>query len=136
MCAGTSPDQLRDAIAASVPAVDVLTTSGFIRKTISYWLFETGLGLTIIVTAILGLVVGTVIISQALFAITNDHLPNYATLMAIGFKRWQLTAIVLIQATLLATIGIAIGNCAFGALPQSRRRRPYRSRLHCQYSQP
>jgi putative ABC transport system permease protein len=111
---GTSPDQLRDAIAASVPAVDVMTTSGFIRTTISYWLFETGLGLTIIVTAILGLVVGTVIISQALFAITNDHLHNYATLMAIGFKRWQLIATVLIQATLLAMVGIAIGSALFG----------------------
>lgn len=114
--AGTSPEQLRDAIALAVPSVQVLTTQEFVERTLSYWLFDTGLGLTVIATAILGLVVGTVIISQALYAITNDHLPNYATLLAVGFGRWQLIAVVMVQAALLGIIGIAIGSTVFGRL--------------------
>jgi putative ABC transport system permease protein len=113
---GTTPEQLRDAIASSVPAVEALTTRQFVQRSLSYWLFDTGLGLTVIATAILGLVVGTVIISQALYAITNDHLPNYATLLAVGFGRLQLVVIVMVQATVLGIIGIAIGSAVFGRM--------------------
>ena len=114
--ANSSPEFVRDAIAAAIPAADVLTTKEFISKTIRYWMLETGLGLTFITTAILGIIVGTVIISQALYAITNDHLPNYATLLAIGFGRWQLGGIVLIQATILGIIGMAGGSAVFGRI--------------------
>lgn len=113
---GTSPEKLRDAIAQSVPAVEVLTTRQFVERSLSYWLFDTGLGLTVIATAILGLIVGTVIISQALYAITNDHLPNYAMLLAIGFGRFQLIVIVMVQAIVLGIIGIAIGSAVFGRM--------------------
>lgn len=111
---GVSPEQLRDAIAAEVPSSQVLTSQQFATKTISYWMLETGIGITVITTALLGLIVGTVIISQALYAITNDHLPNYATLLAIGFARLQLVSIVMIQAAFLGIAGIVIGSVMFG----------------------
>src|SRR4029077_15807969 len=107
---------VRDSIARVVPSVEVLTTREFVARTLSYWLFDTGLGLTLIATAILGLVVGTVIISQALYAITNDHLPNYATLLAVGFGKWQLIAIVTVQALTLGISGITIGSIVFGRM--------------------
>ena len=113
---GTSPEQLRDSIASIVPSVEVLTSREFVARTLSYWLFDTGLGLTVIATAILGLVVGTVIISQSLYAITNDHLPNYATLLAVGFGRWQLVLIVMVQAIVLGIVGVALGSAVFGRI--------------------
>lgn len=112
----TNPEQLRDSIAAAVPSVEVLTTQEFVERTLLYWLLDTGLGLTVIATATLGLIVGTVIISQALYAITNDHLPNYATLLAVGFGRWQLVVVVMVQAVFLGIIGIAVGSAIFGRL--------------------
>jgi putative ABC transport system permease protein len=113
---GMNPDQVRDDIAKAVPSVQVLTTPQFIQLTLSYWLFDTGLGLIVIATAVLGLIVGTVIISQALYAITNDHLPNYATLLAVGFGKWQLVAIVTVQALTLGVVGITIGSIVFGRM--------------------
>ena len=113
-----SPAAVRDAIAQEVPSVQVLTTGEFERKTILYWMLETGIGVTLILTAMLGMVVGTVIISQTLYAITNDHLPNYATLLAIGFGRAQLISLVLIQALALGTIGIVLGSFLFGQAAQ------------------
>jgi putative ABC transport system permease protein len=115
---GVAPPQLRDAIAQEVPSVQVLTSDEFQLKTILYWMLETGIGLTIIMTAVLGIVVGTVIISQTLYAITNDHLPNYATLLAIGFSRQQLIGLVLIQAVVLGMIGILLGSAFFGRAAQ------------------
>jgi putative ABC transport system permease protein len=113
---GTNPEQVRDDIAKAVQSVQVLTTPQFVQLTLSYWLFDTGLGLIVIATAVLGLIVGTVIISQALYAITNDHLPNYATLLAVGFGKWQLVAMVTVQALTLGVVGITIGSIVFGRM--------------------
>jgi len=110
---GYSPEAVRDAIASQVTGVEALTTREFAVRTIRYWMFETGIGITVIVTAILGLVIGSVIISQTLYAITNDHLPDYATLIAIGFGRAQLVGTILCQAIILGAIGIGLGSLAF-----------------------
>jgi putative ABC transport system permease protein len=107
---GQSPEQVRDAIAREVPHVEVLTTRQFAVRTMRYWLLETGLGITVAVTAVLGLAVGAVIISQTLFAITQDHLANYATLLALGFGRAQLCSVVLLQSLLLGAGGVLLGN--------------------------
>jgi putative ABC transport system permease protein len=116
--AGVTPAQLRDAISSEVSAVQVLTQDEFALKTILYWMLETGVGITVITTAALGIIVATVIISLTLYAITNDHLPNYATLLAIGFRRMQLGAIVLIQAVILGSVGILLGSIAFGRVSE------------------
>ncbi|MEQ8667667.1 MAG: FtsX-like permease family protein [Pirellulales bacterium] len=111
---GHPPEAVRDAINTSVPGIEALTTSEFSIRTIRYWMLETGIGITVVVTAVLGLVVGTVIVSQTLYAITNDHLSDYATLLAIGFSRFKLLVIIVIQATCLGAVGICLGSTLFG----------------------
>jgi putative ABC transport system permease protein len=111
--AGQNPEEVCDRIAREVPNVEVLTTQQFARRTMRYWMAETGLGATVGITAILGLVVGAVIISQTLFAITQDNLSHYATLLALGFSRKQLAAIVLFQSLLLGSGGVALGSALF-----------------------
>lgn len=111
--AGESPELLRERIAASLPSVQVQTSVEFARSTIKYWMLETGLGITVILTAALGLAVSTVIISQTLYTITNEHLGEYATLIALGFHRYSLVAIVLSQAVLLGAAGVLLGSLGF-----------------------
>ncbi len=53
------------------------------------------------------------VISQNLFALTQEHLPQYATLLAVGFSRAQLAGVVLVQSLLLGTVGIALGSLLF-----------------------
>jgi putative ABC transport system permease protein len=110
---GFTPEQVRDAIAREVPHVEVLTTRQFAVRTMKYWMLETGLGISIVVTAVLGLVVGAVIISQTLFAITQDHRGNYATLLALGFGRGQLGRIVLVQSLVLGAGGTWLGAAGY-----------------------
>jgi putative ABC transport system permease protein len=112
---GYTPEQVRDAVAQEVPAVEVLTSDQFAVRTVKYWMLETGVGITVVVTAVLGLVVGTVIISQTLFAVTQDHLPNYATLLALGFSPGRLALVVMGQSLLLGLGGIGPGTAAFFA---------------------
>ena len=119
-----SPEELRDQIAHCVPSVEVLTTREFAIKTMKYWMLETGAGIMAIVTAALGLVVGSVVVSQSLYAMTNDHLPDYATLLAIGFSRGKLMVVVVVQALLLGMTGILIGSTLFGRAAELSRTTP------------
>lgn len=121
---GITPAELRDAIASELPSNEVLTADQFARRTIAYWMLETGIGISVIATALLGLIVGAVIVSQALHAITNDHLPNYVTLLAIGFDRLQLVSVVMIQAGLLGMVGVVVGSAIFGQLAAVSRTTP------------
>ncbi len=108
-----SPAIVRDRIAAQIPDVEVLTTQEFVLRTVKYWMLETGAGITVVITAVLGLLVGTVIMSQTLFAITQEHLSNYATLLALGFSRGKLVTIVLLQSFTVGVWGISVGSLLF-----------------------
>jgi putative ABC transport system permease protein len=103
-------EMLRNVIKSQVPAVEVLTSAEFAERTARYWMLETGLGVTVVLTAGLGMTVGMVIISQTLYALTHENLSHYATLLAAGFSRTSLVGIVLIQATCLAACGVAVGS--------------------------
>jgi len=105
--------EVRDRIAKEVANVEVLTTSEFAERSVKYWMLETGVGITVIITAVLGLLVGAVIMSQTLFAITQDHIANYATLLALGFHQNTLRSIVLVQSLSLGGLGIIVGSILF-----------------------
>ena len=83
---GYSPERVRDDIRRCVPDVDVLTSREFALQSVSYWMLETGAGITVVLTALFGLVIGVFVASQTLAALTHDHLPSYATLVASGSR--------------------------------------------------
>ena len=103
-------------IEREVPGVEALTTSDLMQRSITYWMVETGMGLIVSLTAILGLLVSAVVTSQTLFTTTQDHLPAYATLLAIGFSRSQLLTCVLFQGLILTGCGILLGSLFFRGL--------------------
>ncbi len=97
----------------NIPNVEALTTGEFANRTIKYWMIETGVGLTAVITAILGIAVSAVVVSQTLFTLTNEHGREYATMLAIGFSRTKLVGVVLIQSLVLATLSWIAGTFAF-----------------------
>jgi putative ABC transport system permease protein len=113
VASGLDPETVRGEVAKEVANVEVLTTDQFAERSVKYWMLETGVGITVIITAALGLLVGAVIMSQTLFAITQDHIGNYATLLALGFHQKTLRAIVLTQSLSLGGLGIALGSLLF-----------------------
>lgn len=110
---GYSPERVRDAITRDVPHVEALTTQEFALRTIKYWMLETGAGITVVFTALLGLFVGIIITNQTLISITNDNSSHYAALLALGFGRSQLTSIVVLQALVLGLAGVLLGTVTF-----------------------
>jgi putative ABC transport system permease protein len=59
--------------------------------------------------AIMGFVVGAIIVYQILFADVSEHLHEYATLRAMGYSNRFVSGIVLQQAVILGVLGFLPG---------------------------
>jgi putative ABC transport system permease protein len=59
--------------------------------------------------AAIGFVVGVVIVYQVLYTDVSDHLPEYATLKAMGYSDVSLLVVVLQEAVVLAVLGFVPG---------------------------
>jgi putative ABC transport system permease protein len=100
---------VRDTLRAKLPDSEVLTKAEFRTRSLNHWLFATGAGVALIGGAILGLVVGTVIVAQTLYSSTKDHLNEFATLRALGSSSGYIHRVILAQAGLSAVLGYALG---------------------------
>jgi putative ABC transport system permease protein len=89
--------------------VKVLSKQEFIANEKSFWNTSTPVGFTFTLGAVIGFIVGAVIVYQILYSDVSDHLPEYATLKAIGFKNRYLLMIVFQEALILAAIGFIPG---------------------------
>jgi putative ABC transport system permease protein len=89
--------------------VKVLSKQEFMVQEKSFWNTSTPVGFTFTLGAIIGFVVGAVIVYQILYSDVSDHLPEYATLKAIGFKNNYLLVVVFQEALILAAIGFIPG---------------------------
>jgi len=85
--------------------VRVLTKQGFIDFEQNYWRSSTSIGFIFTLGAAMGFVVGCVIVYQVLYTDVSDHLPEYATLMAMGYRVVTLVGVVVREGLLLALIG-------------------------------
>jgi putative ABC transport system permease protein len=108
--AGSDTDAVRDALADYLPNdVLVLTRQQFVKRESDYWNGATPIGYIFAFGAIMGFVVGAIIVYQILFADVSEHLNEYATLRAIGFRNRFVSGIVLQQAAILAVLGYLPG---------------------------
>jgi putative ABC transport system permease protein len=75
----------------------------------AYWNGATPIGYIFAFGAVMGFVVGAIIVYQILFADVTEHLAEYATLRAIGYPNRFVAGIVLQQAAILGTLGFLPG---------------------------
>jgi len=106
---GFEPEAVRDALRSKLPDSEVLTKAEFRTRSLNHWLFATGAGVALIGGAVLGLVVGTVIVAQTLYSSTKDHLNEFATLRALGSSSGYIHRVILAQAGLSALLGYGLG---------------------------
>ena len=106
---GVDMQAVRRELSTSLPNTEVLTKVEFRDRCLDQWLFSTGAGVALIGGAILGLLVGTVIVAQTLYSSTKDHLIEFATLRALGSSSGYIHKVILAQAGLSAVIGYVLG---------------------------
>ena len=103
---GTDPDLAVARLQQRLPGdVTVLTKQGFIDFEQNYWKSSTSIGFIFTLGAAMGFVVGCVIVYQVLYTDVSDHLPEYATLMAMGYRISHLLGVVMREGFYLAALG-------------------------------
>jgi putative ABC transport system permease protein len=105
---GTPLESTRSRLQQALSKAEVLTPAELRSRSRSFWLFGTGAGAALFAGALLGVIVGTVVVAQTLYASTKDHLNEFATLRAIGSSGRYIYTVIIIQALLSAIIGFCV----------------------------
>ena len=86
-------------------AVSVLSREEALSREKTRWLWQTPIGLIFQLGVVLSLLVGAAIVYMILSTDVANRLPEYATLLAIGYSRRYLASIVMTQAVVLSGMG-------------------------------
>ncbi len=89
--------------------VTAMSYNQFVQKEESYWAERTPIGFVITASMLVSLIVGAVIVYQILYTDVTDHLPEYATLKAIGFTDGYFIRLVLQESIILSVMGFIPG---------------------------
>lgn len=105
---GANAAAVKAALQQALPGNDVYTNEEIHRKTQRYWVFGTGAGVTTLMGAALGLLVGVVVVAQTIYAATVDHLREFGTLKAMGASNGYVYNVIIQQAVLAAVLGYVL----------------------------
>jgi putative ABC transport system permease protein len=108
---GTNLLALQRGIQQAVPGIKVLTRTELAAQELKHQdenpsstIFNFG--------ALMGFIVGVAIVYQVLYSDVSDHLPEYATLKAIGYSNTSLLLVIFQEAIFLAILGYIPGFIA------------------------
>lgn len=103
---GVDPEKMRSQLSAGLPRdISVLTPEGFAQIEKQYWESGTGIGFIFGLGTAVGFIVGIVIVYQILYSDVSEHLPEYATLKAMGYGDKYLLLVLMQEALMLAVLG-------------------------------
>jgi putative ABC transport system permease protein len=105
---GSDVAQVKARIEA-LPHLAAYTTAEMSRRTRAYWSTRTGVGAGFFTTAVLGIIVGFVVVGQILYSGTLQYIREYGTLKAMGARNSAVVRVILSQAMISAVLGFAVG---------------------------
>lgn len=98
-----------------LPHLAAYTTHEMSERTRTYWSSRTGVGAGFFTTAVLGVIVGFVVVGQILYSGTLQYIREYGTLKAMGARNSMVVRVILAQAMISAALGFVVGGVlAFG----------------------
>lgn len=98
------------------------TREGFIKRTVSYYLYNTGIPINFGISVLLGFLIGVAIAGQSFFNFTLENLKYFAVLKAMGASQKTLFLMILLQALIVGEIGYGLGiggTCLFALTTQN-----------------
>lgn len=91
------------------PDIKVMSRTELMDVEKEYWKTTTPIGFVFTFGVILGAIVGIIIVYQILYSNVSEHLAEYATLKAMGYKHRYLLTVIFQQALILAILGYIPG---------------------------
>ena len=91
-----------------------LTKDEFMDKISTFYMYQTGLGMNLLIMTVMSFVVGLSISGQTFYTFVLENLEKFGALKAMGAKSRELILMILFQAsfTCLTGYGLGIGLCA------------------------
>lgn len=120
---GEDVQVLKQRLEAALPDTRAFTQEEMSDLTRTYWQQTTSVGFILGLGAVVGMVVGVVIVGQILYASVSDHLKEFGTLKAMGSSDWFIYGVIIEQALWMAVIGYLSGMAlcfGLGALTSSK----------------
>ncbi|MGB7895664.1 MAG: ABC transporter permease DevC [Microcoleus sp.] len=119
---GADPVEVQQVLKAYLPPdVKVLTKQEFIDFEKNYWAKNTAIGFVFNLGVAMGFVVGVIIVYQVLSTDVSDHMGEYATFKAMGYRNVYLLGIVFEEALILSVLGFLPGvGVSFGLYSLTR----------------
>jgi putative ABC transport system permease protein len=121
---GASAAAVKAEIARRLPYNDVYLRDEWARRSRSYWVVSTGLGMNMGITVFLGILVGIVVVAQTLYTSAVEHVKEFGTVKAIGGSNLDIYRILGEQAVIAAVVGFVLGGAISMAM------RPLMARLY------
>ena len=107
---GADIQKVRANLSANLPKdVEVITRKEFVAIEKGYWANRTPIGFVFNLSVTMAFIIGTAIVYQILYTNITNHLVEYATLKAMGFKNNYLLRVVFQQAMILSLVGYIPG---------------------------
>lgn len=114
---GVDPAAVRETIDQIVDdRVFVFTREQFRTQEVKFWDDSTPIGIIFNAGKIIGFVVGMVICYQVIYSDIADHMPEFATLKAMGYSTGYFLRFIVVEAVLLSFIGFVPGLAVSSAL--------------------
>ena len=88
---------------------EALTKDEFIQKVSTYYKYQTGLGMNVLIMTVISFIVGLSISGQTFYTFILENLEKFGALKAIGAKGSELIYMILFQATFTALTGYGMG---------------------------
>jgi len=107
---GADVRSVKAEIQRRLPYNDVYTRDEWARRSRTYWVVSTGLGMNMGVTVFLGILVGIVVVAQTLYTSAVEHVKEFGTVKAIGGSNWDIYRILGEQALIAAVVGFVLGG--------------------------
>jgi putative ABC transport system permease protein len=91
-----------------------LTKDEFIDKISAFYMYQTGVGMNILIMTVMSFIVGLSISGQTFYTFVLENIEKFGALKAMGAKSRELIVMILFQAsfTALTGYGLGIGLCA------------------------
>jgi len=102
-----------------------LTKDEFMSKISAFYMFQTGMGMNLLIMTIMSFIVGLSISGQTFYTFVLENIEKFGALKAMGAKSRELILMILFQAsfTALTGYGLGIGLCA-GTIALAKMRLP------------
>ena len=85
------------------------TQAEFQKLTYDYFMENTGIPINFGISVTLGFIVGAAIAGQTFYSFTMENLRQFGLLKAMGTSNWTLLRMILLQATVVGSIGYGLG---------------------------